>query len=55
MAKEYVSKTTFCCPRFVGLFEWVVMTFSLMNAGATYVKDRRRRPEGGECESIKIS
>jgi hypothetical protein len=36
MAKEDMSKTTFICPRFVGLFEWVVMTFGLKNAGATY-------------------
>jgi hypothetical protein len=36
MVKEYVSKTTFQCPGFVGLFEWVVMTFSLKNASATY-------------------
>ena len=26
----------FVCPRFVGLFEWVVMTFGWKNAGATY-------------------
>jgi hypothetical protein len=36
MAKEDVSKTAFRCPRFVGLFEWVVMTFGLKNAGAMY-------------------
>jgi hypothetical protein len=36
MAKEDVSKTTFRCPGFIGLFEWVVMTFGLNNAGATY-------------------
>jgi hypothetical protein len=36
MAKEDVSKTTFRCPGFVGLFEWVVMTFGLRNAGETY-------------------
>jgi hypothetical protein len=36
MAKEDVSKTTFCYPGFVGLFEWVVMTFGFKNAGATY-------------------
>jgi hypothetical protein len=24
------------CPRFVGLFEWVVMTFGFKNGGATY-------------------
>jgi hypothetical protein len=36
MTKEDVSKTVFRCPGFVGLFEWVVMTFGLKNAGATY-------------------
>jgi hypothetical protein len=36
MAKEDVSKTAFCCLGFVGLFKWVIMTFSLKNAGATY-------------------
>jgi hypothetical protein len=36
MAKEDVNKTTFHCPGFIGLFEWVVMTFCLKIAGATY-------------------
>jgi hypothetical protein len=36
MAIEDVYKTAFHCPDFVGLFEWVVMTFDLKNAGATY-------------------
>jgi hypothetical protein len=31
MAKEDVSKTVFCCPGFIGLFEWVVITFGLKN------------------------
>jgi hypothetical protein len=35
MAKEDVSKTVFHCTGFIGLFEWVVMTFGLKNAGAT--------------------
>jgi hypothetical protein len=36
MAKEDVSKTTFHCPGFIGLFKWVIMTFGFKNAGATY-------------------
>jgi hypothetical protein len=36
MAKEDMSKTAFRCPGFIGLFEWVVMTFSLKNPNATY-------------------
>jgi hypothetical protein len=36
MAKEDVSKTVFHCPGFLGLFEWVIMTFGLKNASATY-------------------
>jgi hypothetical protein len=36
MAKEDVTKTVFRCPGFIGLFEWVVMTYGLKNAGATY-------------------
>ena len=36
MAEQDMSKTVFRCPGFVGLFEWVVMTFGLKNAGATY-------------------
>jgi hypothetical protein len=35
MAKEDVSKTVFLYPGFVGLFEWVVMSFGLKDAGAT--------------------
>ena len=34
MAEEDMSKTAFICPGFVDLFEWVVMTFGLKNAGA---------------------
>ena len=36
MTEEDMSKMAFCCPSFVCLFEWVVMTFGLKNAGATY-------------------
>jgi hypothetical protein len=35
-AKEDASKTTFIYLGFIGLFEWIVMTFSLKNAGTTY-------------------
>jgi hypothetical protein len=36
MAGEDIHKTAFRCPGFVGLFEWVVMTFGLKNACTTY-------------------
>jgi hypothetical protein len=36
IAKEDVSKTVFHCPGFIGLFEWVIMTFGLKNTGAMY-------------------
>jgi hypothetical protein len=36
MSEEDISKTAFRCPGFIGLFEWVVMTFDLKNAGVTY-------------------
>jgi hypothetical protein len=36
MAPEDINKTVFRVPRAVGLFEYVVMTFGLRNAGATY-------------------
>jgi len=36
MAEEDIPKTAFRCPGYVGLFEWIVMTFGLKNAGVTY-------------------
>ena len=36
MAPEDVKKTAFRVPGAVGLFEYLVMTFGLKNAGATY-------------------
>jgi hypothetical protein len=36
MASEDINKTAFRVPGVVGLFEYVVMTFGLKNAGATY-------------------
>jgi hypothetical protein len=36
MAKEDSAKIAFHCPGFVGLFEWIVRTSGLKNAGATY-------------------
>jgi hypothetical protein len=36
MVEEDIRKTAFRCPGHLGLFEWVVMTFGLKNAGATY-------------------
>ena len=36
MAEDDVAKTPFRCPGLIDLFEWVVMTFGLKNAGATY-------------------
>jgi hypothetical protein len=36
MAEEDIYKIAFRCPGFIGLFEWVVMTFDLKNVEATY-------------------
>jgi hypothetical protein len=36
VAPEDIHKTAFRVPSVVGLFEYVVMTFGLKNAGATY-------------------
>jgi hypothetical protein len=36
MAIEDISKTAFRCLGHIGLFEWIVMTFGLKNAGVTY-------------------
>ena len=36
MAEEDIPKTGFRCPGHVGFFEWIVMTFGLKNASATY-------------------
>ena len=36
MTKEDIAKTAFRCLGIISLFEWVVMTFGLKNAGATY-------------------
>jgi len=36
MAEEDIPKTAFRCLGNVGLFEWIVMTFGLKNASATY-------------------
>jgi len=36
MAEEDASKTVFICLGFIGLFEWVVVTFGLKNTSATY-------------------
>nr|AAU89171.1 retrotransposon protein, putative, unclassified [Oryza sativa Japonica Group]ABF97756.1 retrotransposon protein, putative, unclassified [Oryza sativa Japonica Group] len=36
MAEEDIHKTTFRCSSAIGLYEWVVMTFGLKSAGATY-------------------
>ena len=36
IAEEDIAKTAFRCPGVIDLFEWVVMTFGLKNASATY-------------------
>jgi hypothetical protein len=36
MAVEDISKIAFGCPGHIGLFEWIVLTFGLKNAGETY-------------------
>ena len=37
MVEEDIPKTAFRCPGSIGLYEWVVMFFSLRNVDATYL------------------
>ena len=39
MAEEDIAKIAFRRPGVIDLFEWVVMTFRLKNAGATYQRE----------------
>jgi hypothetical protein len=55
MPEEDASKTAFICPGFIGLFEWVVMTFGLKNVGATYQRAMKfdlSRVVGKHCGSL---
>jgi len=36
MAQKDIQKTAFRCPGALGIYEWVVMTFGLKNASASY-------------------
>jgi hypothetical protein len=36
MAKKDASITAFICSGFIGLFEWVIMTFGFKNVGTAY-------------------
>ena len=36
MAVDDILKMAFRCPGHISLFEWIIMTFGLKNAGATY-------------------
>jgi hypothetical protein len=36
IADDDIPKIAFRCPGYVGVFEWILMTFGLKNAGATY-------------------
>jgi hypothetical protein len=42
MAEEDIHKTAFRCPGALGLYEWVVMTFGLKNASATYQRAMKK-------------
>jgi flagellar biogenesis protein FliO len=55
MGEEDVSKMVFICLGFIGLFEWVVMTFCLENDGVTYQRAMNlicSRVVGKQCGSL---
>ena len=39
MAEVDIVKTAFRCPGAIGLYGWIVMTFGVKNAGATYQRE----------------
>jgi hypothetical protein len=54
MAEEDVSKTAFRCPGFMGLFEWVVMTFGLKIAIARNTTNKiARRVKNSRARFVK--
>jgi hypothetical protein len=54
MAEEDVSKTAFRCPGFMGLFEWVVMTFGLKIANARNTTNKiARRVKNSRARFVK--
>ena len=54
MTTEDVHKMTFHCPRALGIYEWLVMSFELKNVGATNQRAMNLIPHDAVRKNMQV-